>query len=53
MKFLYLIPLYLVLNLSVKALEIDVWYGDHQSFGHLGGHPQRWVNVLGHVSPAE
>jgi hypothetical protein len=53
MKFFYLIPLCLVLNLSVKALEIDVWYGEHQSFGHLGGHPQRWVNVLGHVSPAE
>jgi hypothetical protein len=27
---------------------IDVWYGDHQRFGHLG-RPQRWVNVLGRV----
>lgn len=32
-------------------LEIDLWYGDHQSFGHLGGHPQRWVNLLGDVTP--
>lgn len=32
-------------------LTIDVWYGDHQRFGHLGGHPQRWINVLGHVAP--
>lgn len=32
---------------------IDVWYGDTQSFGHLGGHPQRWVNILGSVSPAD
>ena len=30
---------------------IDIWYGEHQRFGHLG-HPQRWVNVLGNVSPA-
>ncbi len=33
-------------------LEIDLWYGDHQSFGHLGGHPQRFVNLLGDVTPA-
>lgn len=35
------------------SLQIDVWYGSQQRFGHLGGHPQRWVNVLGSVSPAE
>jgi hypothetical protein len=31
---------------------IEVWYGDEQSFGHLG-HPQRWVNILGHASPGD
>lgn len=45
-----------VLTLSTSAdgseLEIDLWYGDHQSFGHLGGHPQRWVNLLGDVTPS-
>ena len=34
-----------------EPLSIDFWYGDTQRFGHLG-HPQRWINVLGHVSPA-
>ena len=33
--------------------RIAVWYGDVQRFGHLGGHPQRWANVPGSVSPAE
>lgn len=28
---------------------IDVWYGSPQSFG-AGGHPQRWVNILGNVT---
>jgi len=28
---------------------IDVWYGSHQVFGHLGN-PQQWVNILGNVS---
>lgn len=28
---------------------IDVWYGDHQTFGHIGA-PQRQVNVLGSIS---
>lgn len=28
---------------------IDVWYGDHQTFG-ANGQSQRWVNVLGKVS---
>ncbi len=31
---------------------IDIWYGDHQRFGHLG-RPQRWANVLGRVSDAD
>jgi hypothetical protein len=30
----------------------DLWYGALLRFGHLG-HAQRWVNVLGHVSPGE
>ena len=29
---------------------IDVWYGNEQSFGHLGM-PQRWINILGRVDP--
>ena len=33
-----------------RAIEIEFWYGDEQRFGLLG-HPQRWVNILGHVSP--
>lgn len=31
-----------------SAPYIEVWYGDHQRFGHHGL-PQRWVNVLGRV----
>lgn len=33
-----------------RSIEIEFWYGDEQRFGLLG-HPQRWVNILGHVSP--
>ncbi len=33
--------------------KIIFWYGRHQKFGHLG-EPQRWINILGHVSgPAQ
>ncbi|MCW5965083.1 MAG: hypothetical protein KIT83_13675 [Bryobacterales bacterium] len=32
--------------------RIEIWYGSRQHFGRLGI-PQRWVNVLGAVSPAE
>lgn len=32
---------------------IDIWYGNPQRFGHLGGHPQRWINVLGSAKPAD
>ncbi len=40
------------LDRKARAREpkIEFWYGDEQKFGRLG-HPQRWVNVLGHVSP--
>lgn len=38
---------------SAGPPKIDLWYGDDLSFGHLGGHPQRWVNVLGSVQPAQ
>ncbi|MCA9130832.1 MAG: hypothetical protein KDB22_27295 [Planctomycetales bacterium] len=31
--------------------SIQFWYGDYQQFGHLGGHPQRWINVVGHAQP--
>jgi hypothetical protein len=30
----------------------DIWYGDIQHFGNIG-HPQRWINILGHVAPGE
>jgi uncharacterized repeat protein (TIGR02543 family) len=39
-----------VYTFTVKTMPvIDVWYGSHQVFGHLGN-PQRWVNILGNVS---
>lgn len=31
---------------------IDVWYGDEQHFGRIGV-PQKWVNILGRVSPGD
>jgi len=31
---------------------IDVWYGDEQHFGRLGV-PQKWVNILGRVTPGD
>ncbi len=31
---------------------IDVWYGDQQYFGYEGK-AQRWVNVLGNISPKD
>ena len=33
-----------------SAVEIDIWYGQKQLIGHHGV-PQRWVNVLGRVTP--
>lgn len=36
---------------SEQCLFIHIWYGDHQIFGKVG-HPQRWINILGHVAPA-
>jgi hypothetical protein len=35
-----------------SSLDIDVWYGPRQRFGHLGT-PQRWINLLGTVSAPE
>jgi hypothetical protein len=32
------------------APVITVWYGPSQKFGHKGD-PQKWVNILGNVSP--
>jgi len=38
-----------VYSFAVRAVPvIDVWYGSHQVFGHIGI-PQQWVNVLGNV----
>ena len=31
-----------------NGLEIDIWYGDEQSFGHPGN-PQRAINILGNI----
>ncbi|MCB1122272.1 MAG: hypothetical protein KJT03_12035 [Verrucomicrobiae bacterium] len=56
MKRIFLfICFFCLLSFGLQAIPpyIDVWYGKEQSFGHLGGHPQRWINVLGHVSPGE
>ena len=47
-----LVILLLILPLSAKASDINVWYGDVQKFGEIG-HAQRWVNILGHVSEPE
>lgn len=50
-----LIAVAAVCGLSIAHAEppsIHVWYGDAQSFGDIGN-PQRWINVLGDVSPAE
>jgi hypothetical protein len=38
-----------VLSEASTASVIEVWYGSHQVFGHLGN-PQEWVNILGNVS---
>lgn len=38
---------------SANESTIDIWYGDQQCFGHLGGHPQRWINILGNARPAD
>lgn len=34
---------------GVTPPEIEIWYGDNQTFGNLGN-PQQWVNILGRVS---
>lgn len=31
-----------------STISIDFWYGDNQSFGHLGV-PQKWINILGNI----
>ncbi len=32
-----------------QTIKIDIWYGDHQTFG-VPGNPQRAVNILGNAS---
>jgi purple acid phosphatase-like protein len=39
----------LILPLSVKASNINIWYGNVQNFGEIGL-AQHWVNILGNVS---
>ncbi len=45
----YILLLTLLAGLCDFALgtepAIDIWYGSQQRFGHLGGHPQRWINI--------
>lgn len=36
---------------TTSGKSIEVWYGQQQRFGHLG-EPQRWINVLGRVTPS-
>jgi hypothetical protein len=36
---------------AADAPVITVWYGADQKFGHKGN-PQKWVNILGKVSPS-
>jgi hypothetical protein len=38
-------------SVECAPIAIDVWYGDVQDFGKLG-QPQRWINILGRVSPS-
>ncbi len=37
---------------SHERPSIDLWYGHDQSFGR-NGVPQKWINLLGRVSPVE
>lgn len=37
-------------DVDAEPPEIQFWYGDQQQFGNAGGHPQRWLNILGEVS---
>ncbi|AFZ34176.1 fibronectin type III domain-containing protein [Stanieria cyanosphaera PCC 7437] len=38
-----------LVSLLPKQFCINVWYGLHQNFGHLGN-PQRFINILGNIS---
>ena len=35
-----------------EPVRINLWYGEEQTFGHLGT-PQRWVNILGNISATD
>ncbi len=37
---------------AINTPAVDFWYGDTQSFGHLGN-PQNWVNLVGNISFAQ
>jgi hypothetical protein len=39
-------------NTGAAELRINVWHGSRQRFGNIGL-PQRWINILGSVEPAE
>ncbi len=41
-----------VSDAACQEVSIKCWYGTKQNFGNLG-HPQRWVNVLGNISPGD
>ena len=54
-KLTFLISMMVILSInfaSAQGPDIDIWYGDEQSFGQEGV-PQRWVNILGNVSDAD
>ena len=35
-----------------EPIDIDIWYGQHQTFGHLG-QSQKWINILGNISSVD
>ncbi|MEM8897337.1 MAG: hypothetical protein AAGC85_04500 [Bacteroidota bacterium] len=51
LPFLLLISSSTILHAQSSPV-IDVWYGDQQYFGYQGK-AQRWVNVLGNISPID
>ena len=36
-------------DISDEIPQIDIWYGDTQTFGNVG-RPQEWANIMGNVS---
>ncbi|MBD3287481.1 hypothetical protein GF337_01645 [candidate division KSB1 bacterium] len=54
-KFIFIICLIfncLLCFCGQKNPKINIWYGEHQSFGK-NGIPQQWINILGNVTGAQ